>query len=83
MELISKIFNIFDKKETIENILFSKPAIDIRQRPFKLPTDCQSCEHKIECGGGCARDVVLHTHDMGGKFHYCSSWMALFNRIKN
>ena len=28
------------------------------------------------------RDAVLYNHGLGGKFHYCQSWMMVFDRIK-
>lgn len=67
---------------TLEQLMASKPARDIRRRRIALPTDCTSCEHFAQCGGGCARDAVLYEHGLGGKFHYCHSWMVVFDRIK-
>lgn len=28
------------------------------------------------------RDAVLYGKGLGGKFHYCHSWMQVFDRIK-
>jgi hypothetical protein len=28
------------------------------------------------------RDSVLYGKGLGGKFHYCASWMMVFDRIK-
>ncbi len=68
--------------DSIEKILTSQPAIDIKRRKNKIPTSCMSCEHFTECEGGCARDSVLYQRGMYGKFYYCQSWKMVFSRIK-
>ena len=55
----------------------------MRRRRTHLPFDCTQCRHFNECEGGCMRDAVLYHHGLGGKFHYCESWMMVFDRIKN
>jgi radical SAM protein with 4Fe4S-binding SPASM domain len=72
--------NVF--KETVPEMMASAAARAIKRRRIDTPLDCQSCRHFGECEGGCARDAVLYEHGMGGKFHYCWSWMQVFDRIK-
>jgi len=63
-------------------LLASRAAAQIRRRRVELPIDCLSCRHFDECEGGCARDSVLYDRGLYGKFFYCHSWMAVFDRIK-
>ena len=70
------------RTETIPEVMRSRAARMVRRRRVDLPLDCQSCRHFQECEGGCVRDAVLYNHGMGGKFHYCQSWMMVFDRIK-
>tara|TARA_X000000368_G_scaffold344703_2_gene283605 strand:- start:27488 stop:28633 length:1146 start_codon:yes stop_codon:yes gene_type:complete len=67
---------------TVPELMKSRAAAMIRRRRVDLPLDCQSCRHFGECEGGCMRDAVLYNHGLGGKFHYCHSWMMVFDRIK-
>ena len=67
---------------TIPELMKSRAAAMIRRRRVNLPLDCQSCRHFGQCEGGCMRDAVLYNHGLGGKFHYCQSWMMVFDRIK-
>ncbi len=68
--------------DTIENILKSQPAVQIRRRVNQVPQSCLTCEHFDDCEGGCARDSVLYNRGMYGKFYYCHSWKIVFSRIK-
>ena len=70
------------REQTIPEVMQSRAARLVRRRRVDLPLDCQSCRHFQECEGGCVRDAVLYNHGMGGKFHYCQSWMMVFDRIK-
>jgi radical SAM protein with 4Fe4S-binding SPASM domain len=70
------------KESTIPELFATRAARQIRKRRIDLPVDCKSCRHFGDCEGGCARDAVLYKHGMGGKFHYCESWMMVFDRIK-
>lgn len=72
--------NLNDK--SIDDLLSSKAAMQMRRRRVVLPKSCQTCRHFNECEGGCARDSVLFDRGMGGKFYYCASWLAVFDRIK-
>jgi radical SAM protein with 4Fe4S-binding SPASM domain len=63
-------------------LLASPAARAIRRRRVDLPQSCRECRHFDDCEGGCARDSVLYGRGLGGKFHYCASWMAVFDRIK-
>ena len=69
-------------KDSVEKILNSDAAINIRRRQNKLPTSCMTCEHFDDCEGGCSRDSTLYGNGMYGKFHYCRSWKIVFSRIK-
>lgn len=68
--------------DSVEELLSSPAAINIRRRQNKLPTTCMTCEHFDDCEGGCSRDAALYGHGMYGKFHYCRSWKIVFSRIK-
>lgn len=70
------------REQTIPEVMRSRAAMLVRRRRIDLPLDCQSCRHFQECEGGCVRDAVLYNHGLGGKFHYCHSWMMVFDRIK-
>jgi radical SAM protein with 4Fe4S-binding SPASM domain len=70
------------KDQTIPQMLVSNAARAARRRVVNLPVDCKSCRHFNECEGGCMRDSVLYGKGLGGKFHYCGSWMMVFDRIK-
>jgi len=69
-------------EQTIPQMLASRAAVAARRRRIDLPVDCKSCRHFEECEGGCMRDAVLYGKGLGGKFHYCRSWMMVFDRIK-
>ena len=68
---------------TVPQLLASRAARAAVRRRVDVPHDCQSCRHFAECEGGCMRDAVLYGHGLGGKFHYCGSWMTVFDRIKD
>lgn len=70
-------------EQTIPEMLASKAARGARRRRIDVPVDCKSCRHFNECEGGCMRDAVLYGKGLGGKFHYCKSWMMVFDRIKS
>lgn len=70
------------REQELSEMFASRPSTLIRRRRVDLPLDCQSCRHFGECEGGCMRDAVLYEHGLGGKFHYCHSWMMVFDRIK-
>lgn len=72
--------NIFE--QSVPEMLASTPARVIRRRPVHLHTDCAACRHFAECQGGCSRDSVLYSNSLRGKFHYCTSWIMVFDRIK-
>lgn len=72
--------NIF--RQTVPEMLASKPAVLIRRRRVDNPPDCRTCRHWAVCEGGCARDSVLYERGLGGKFYYCQSWKMVFDRIK-
>jgi uncharacterized protein len=69
-------------EQTVPEIMMSKPAAQARGRRVNVPMDCKSCRHFNECEGGCMRDAVLYGQGLGGKFHYCRSWMMVFDHIK-
>lgn len=60
----------------------SPASREIVGRTVKLPPDCKTCRHFVECEGGCARDAVLFKRGMAGKFMYCHSWKMVFDRLK-
>lgn len=68
--------------DTVEKLLKSQPALQIKRRQNNLPESCMSCEHFNDCEGGCARDSLLYNKNIYGKFHYCHSWKMVFSRIK-
>jgi radical SAM protein with 4Fe4S-binding SPASM domain len=70
------------RENSVEELLASEASRNIRRRRAVLPQECLSCRHFTECEGGCMRDSILYEHGIAGKFHYCASWMALFDRIK-
>lgn len=67
---------------TVEQLLGSPAASDMRRRRVDVPQSCKTCRHFNECEGGCARDSALYGRGMGGKFYYCESWIMVFDRIK-
>ena len=67
---------------TVEQLLASPAASDMRRRRVDVPQSCRTCRHFEQCEGGCARDSALYGRGMGGKFYYCDSWMMVFDRIK-
>lgn len=71
-----------DDNTTIQQMLNTKPALQIKKRLIKVPVSCSSCEHFNDCEGGCMRDAMLYKHGLYGKFHYCESWKRVFTRIK-
>lgn len=75
-------FGNMNDNTTLEQMLATKPALQIRRRVTQVPTSCQTCEHFEDCEGGCMRDSVLYKHGLYGKFHYCQSWKMVFTRIK-
>lgn len=75
-------FGNLDNETTLEEMLATKPALQIRRRVNNVPVSCQTCEHFEDCEGGCMRDSVLYKHGLYGKFHYCESWKMVFSRIK-
>jgi len=62
-------------------LMGSPAAKAVRRRRVDLPRECQACRHFERCEGGCVRDAVLYGKGMGGKFHYCESWLMVFDRI--
>jgi len=72
--------NIF--ADTVPGLMRSRAAAAVRRRRVGLPAECLDCRHFQECEGGCMRDAVLFGKGLGGKFHYCLSWKAAFDRIK-
>lgn len=75
-------FGNLNTEVTLEEMLMTKPALQIKRRVTQLPVSCQNCEHFDDCEGGCMRDSVLYKHGLYGKFHYCESWKMVFTRIK-
>lgn len=69
-------------EHSIEEILSSPAASDMRRRRVDVPQSCKTCRHFNECEGGCARDSALYGRGMGGKYYYCESWILVFDRIK-
>jgi radical SAM protein with 4Fe4S-binding SPASM domain len=69
-------------QHTVPEIMSSMAARAARRRRVDVPDSCKTCRHFEECQGGCMRDAVLYGKGMGGKFHYCWSWMQVFDRIK-
>ena len=69
-------------EHTVEQLLASPAASDMRRRRVDVPLSCKTCRHFNECEGGCARDSALYGRGMGGKFFYCHSWIMVFDRIK-
>ncbi len=69
-------------ESTVPQLLMASAARAARRRQYNVPVDCRSCRHFAECEGGCMRDSVLYGKGLGGKFHYCASWMMVFDRIK-
>lgn len=70
------------KDKTVDELLASPAASDMRRRRVDVPQSCKTCRHFNECEGGCARDSALYGRGMGGKFYYCESWIMVFDRIK-
>lgn len=70
------------KEMSVPQLLASRAARATIRRRVDVPMDCKSCRHFNECEGGCMRDAVLYGKGLGGKFHYCKSWMMVFDRIK-
>ncbi|NTF17260.1 radical SAM protein [Agrobacterium rubi] len=70
------------REMTVPQLLASRAARSAVRRRVDVPADCKSCRHFNECEGGCMRDAVLYGKGLGGKFHYCKSWMMVFDRIK-
>lgn len=70
------------KENTVPELLASSAGRAARRRVVNLPLDCKTCRHFRECEGGCMRDAVLYGKGLGGKFHYCGSWMMVFDHIK-
>lgn len=70
------------KDRTVDELLASPAASDMRRRRVDVPQSCRTCRHFGECEGGCARDSALYDNGMGGKFYYCESWIMVFDRIK-
>lgn len=71
-----------DDNININQMLNTKPALQIKKRVLKVPASCTECEHFNDCEGGCMRDAMLYKHGLYGKFHYCESWKRVFTRIK-
>lgn len=69
-------------EHTVDQLLASPAAMDMRRRRVNTPASCKSCRHFEQCEGGCARDSALYGRGMGGKFYYCESWIMVFDRIK-
>jgi len=70
-------------QQTVPELFASMAARAARRRRVDLPETCRTCRHFQECQGGCMRDTVLYGKPLGGKFHYCWSWMQVFDRIKD
>lgn len=75
-------FGNLSEEITVEQMLNTKPALQIKRRSIQLPVSCTDCEHFSDCEGGCMRDSALYEHGLYGKFHYCKSWKMVFTRIK-
>lgn len=73
----------YDPLEIVQALRASPASIEIMSRNTKLPPDCKTCRHFVECGGGCARDSVLFDRGIAGKFMYCQSWKMVFDHIKD
>jgi radical SAM protein with 4Fe4S-binding SPASM domain len=70
------------KEMSVPELLASRASRAAQRRRVDVPDDCRTCRHFDECEGGCMRDAVLYGKGLGGKFHYCASWMMVFDRIK-
>ncbi len=64
-------------------LMSSPAAVAMRRRRHDVPADCVTCRHFDACEGGCMRDSVLFGRGLAGKFFYCASWKAVFDRIKS
>jgi uncharacterized protein len=71
------------KDNTYNELMRSKPALEIKKRMLFLPSSCQRCEHQKECQGGCSAQVVMFKQKItNGKFPYCLSWKQILTRVK-
>lgn len=71
-----KFGNIFN--EEASDILNSMASKLMHNRRHKLPDECNSCEYKYACNGGCMRDAILYEGDLYGKFFFCEAWKRTF-----
>ena len=63
-------------------ILGSRAATDAKRRAYFVPASCTSCEHFLQCQGGCMRDSALYGRGLYGKTQYCAAWKMVYSRIK-
>lgn len=54
----------------------------MKQRSFKLKTDCLNCSYFKECQGGCMKEAVEYTDEgLYGKTLFCEIWKSIFYLI--
>ena len=78
--LNNRFGNVFT--DPMSEILSSQAAKKAKKRKIATPSSCQTCEHYIECGGGCMRDAELFGNGQYGKSNYCLTWFETFGSIK-
>lgn len=55
----------------------------LARRRVHLSRDCQTCEWRQECAGGCMNEAISQFGDPFAKTHLCPVWKALFAEIEN
>lgn len=66
------------KRDTIESLFQSEPAVTFRKKSYNIHTGCSSCEWFKLCKGGCMRYREPLADEDNDLYKYCESYRAFF-----
>lgn len=53
----------------------------VANRQNNLHADCQQCQWKVSCRGGCTMEAIVHSGKINGKTPLCEVWKSCFTVI--
>lgn len=53
----------------------------IAKRYGNLHPDCQACQWRVSCRGGCTMEAIQHSGQIDGKTPLCGTWQSCFSAI--
>ena len=75
--------NICENGQTITSMMYSPRQIEFgRDKRDRLPHQCQVCQWRFACNGGCPKDRFCHTADgEPGLNYFCPAYQEFFAHV--